>query len=72
MLKAQDLIKRVTDEVVIEIMKEHGSDCYGTTRDNGSGQKCLWFKTICHGGDSHKLCYFTESKDFFAIRAVEE
>ena len=22
-------------------------------------------RTICHGGDSHKLCYFTKSKDFY-------
>lgn len=61
----RELLNEVTEETVIEIMKEHGTDVYRTTRDNRTGQKCLWFKTICHGGESHKLCYFTGSKDFF-------
>lgn len=65
MIKIEDLLEKITDDFVIELMKENGSGLYGTTIDNRSGQKCLWFRTICHGGDSHKLCYFTESKDFF-------
>ena len=46
-------------------MDENGSPLYGRSRDGRTGQECLWFRTICHGGDSHKLCYFTETKDFY-------
>jgi len=28
-------------------------------------KKEIWFATVCHGGDSHKLCYFKESKSFY-------
>lgn len=65
MIKTEDLLDKITEDVVIDIMKENGSDLYNTTIDNGSQQKCLWFRTICHGGHSHKLCYFTGTKDFF-------
>ena len=65
MVRTEDLLKEVTTDIVIDIMKENGSDLYGTTTDGRTKQKCLWFKTICHGGDSHKLCYFTETKDFY-------
>lgn len=46
-------------------MDENGSPLYSKSRDGRTGQECLWFRTICHGGDSHKLCYFTETKDFY-------
>ena len=65
MVRTEDLLKQVTTDIVIDIMKENGSDLYGTTTDGRTKQKCLWFRTICHGGDSHKLCYFTETKDFY-------
>lgn len=65
MIDKDELLKLVTEEVVINIMEENGSPLYSTSTDGKTKQKCLWFKTICHGGDSHKLCFFTESKDFF-------
>ena len=65
MIKTDELLKSITTDVVINIMQENGSPVYDRTIDRGSGQECLWFRTICHGGDSHKLCYFTESKDFY-------
>lgn len=61
----QDLLNLVTPEIVIEIMKENGSEVYKRTIDRRTNQKCLWFQTICHCGNSHKLCFFTETKDFF-------
>ena len=61
----QDLLDLVTPEIVIQIMKENGSDVFDRTVDRRTNQPCLWFKTICHGGDSHKLCFFTKTKDFF-------
>lgn len=65
MIKSRELLKEITEDVVIDIMKENGSDVYNVTYDGSTQQKCLWFKTICHGGDSHKLCYFCGSKDFY-------
>lgn len=65
MIDKDELLKLVTEDVVINIMEENGSPLYSTSTDGRTQQKCLWFKTICHGGDSHKLCFFTESKDFF-------
>ena len=65
MIDKDELLKLVTEDVVINIMEENGSPLYSTSIDGRTQQKCLWFKTICHGGDSHKLCFFTESKDFF-------
>ena len=61
----QDLLNLVTPEIVIEIMKENGSEVYKRTIDRRTNQECLWFQTICHCGNSHKLCFFTETKDFF-------
>lgn len=65
MIDKKDLLKLVTEEAVIKIMEENGSPLYDTSVDGRTGQRCLWFQTICHGGDSHKLCFFTESKDFY-------
>ena len=65
MLEAKEVLKQVTPDVVVEIMQEHGTTVFKETVDTASGQRCYWFQTICHGGDSHKLCYFSESRDFF-------
>lgn len=65
MVLAEDILSKVTNDIVIEIMDENGSPLYGRSKDGRTGQECLWFRTICHGGDSHKLCYFTQTKDFY-------
>lgn len=65
MLDSKEVLEKIDNNVVIEIMEENGSPLYSRSKDGRTGQECLWFKTICHGGDSHKLCYFTESKDFY-------
>ena len=65
LINSKDVLEKVTPEIVIEILKENGSNLYKKTLDGKTNQTCLWFKTICHAGDSHKLCYFTQSKDFF-------
>lgn len=61
----KEILDSVTTDIVIDIMRENGSKVYNKTIDRKTGQTCLWFKTICHCGDSHKLCFFTKSKDFF-------
>ena len=65
MLSAKDVLETVTPEIVINIMEENGTRVFNRTTDRKTNQECLWFQTICHGGDSHKLCYFTKSKDFY-------
>lgn len=64
-MEAEEILKAVTTKDVITIMEEHGAKLYKTGVDSKTKQNILWFKTICHGGNSHKLCYFTDSKDFF-------
>lgn len=65
MIELDELLKLMTPDVVIGIMEECGSPVYDRSIDRKTQQQCLWFQTICHGGDSHKLCFFTETKDFF-------
>ena len=65
MIQAEDILSKVNNDIVIEIMDENGSPLCGRSKDGRTGQECLLFRTICHGGDSHKLCYFTETKDFY-------
>lgn len=55
----EELLELITTEDVIEILKDLGSEDYKT--DN---QGNLYFLTVCHGGESHKLYYFTDSKFF--------
>ena len=49
MIDKDELLKLVTEDVVINIMEENGSPLYSTSTDGRTQQKCLWFKTICHG-----------------------
>lgn len=65
MLEAKEVLNQVTTKDVIDILEKNGSKLYKTGIDGKTSQNILWFRTICHGGDSHKLCYFTQSKDFF-------
>lgn len=65
MIELDEVLKLMTPDVVIDIMAECGSPLYDKSIDRKTQQQCLWFRTICHGGDSHKLCFFTGTKDFF-------
>lgn len=58
-MNREELLELITTSDVIEIMTEMGSD-YPTKDSQGN----LYFTTICHGGDKHKLHYFVESKFF--------
>jgi len=64
-MKTEDLLKLITEDVVIEIMDENGSPLYGRG-STSDGQPFLMFKTICHGGDSEgKLYYYSNSQTFY-------
>lgn len=54
----KELVSLITEEDVIQLMSDLGSDY---TRDENGDLK---FYTICHGGDSRKLYYYVESKQF--------
>ena len=56
---SKEIISKITEEQVLSIMKDLGAIPFRIK------PKEIWFQTICHGGDSHKLCYFREGKDFY-------
>lgn len=60
MIDKDYLIDNITEEKILDILSKHGALPFGAIKP-----KEIWFKTICHGGDSHKLCYFRESKSFY-------
>ena len=65
MISKDALLELITPAIIIEIMDENGAPLNHVSKDGSTGQKLLWFKTICHGGSKPKLCYFTKSKNFF-------
>ena len=56
---SKKIIEQITEEQILAIMKELGATPFRIK------PKEIWFQTICHGGDSHKLCYFRDGKDFY-------
>lgn len=50
----------LTEEDIIELLLELGSPYPKTSSRNNA----LMFSTVCHGGDSHKLYYYIETKTF--------
>lgn len=58
-LVAKNVLKDITEEQILSILKD-----YGVTPERLK-EKEIWFQTVCHGGDSHKLCYFRDSKTFY-------
>lgn len=55
----EKILLKITENQILSIMKEFGVSPY-KIKDNE-----IWFRTICHGGDSHKLCYFRNTKEFY-------
>lgn len=60
MIDKNYLLEQITEEQILNILLKFGVTPYGQIKD-----KEIWFQTICHGGDSHKLCYFRETKTFY-------
>lgn len=60
MIDKDYLLKNITEDQILDILKEFGAVPYGVIKERE-----IWFNTICHGGDSHKLCYFRETKSFY-------
>lgn len=60
MIDKDYLLQNITEEQILNMLERFGAVPFGTIKD-----KEMWFQTVCHGGDSHKLCYFRESKSFY-------
>jgi len=55
------LLENITEENVLNILADFNITPH-TTKNNE-----IWFKTVCHGGESNKLCYFRDSKTFYCF-----
>lgn len=60
MIDKDYLIERITEDQVLNLLAKFNAKPYGAIKE-----KEIWFQTICHGGDSHKLCYFRDTKTFY-------
>lgn len=60
MIDKDYLLETITEDQILDLLEEFGATPYGAIKENE-----IWFNTICHGGDSHKLCYFRNSKTFY-------
>lgn len=58
-LLSKEILEKITEEQILGALEQLGATPIKTK------QKEIWFRTVCHGGDSSKLCYFREGKDFF-------
>ena len=57
-MNVSKIIEQLTEENIIDIMRELGCDEYRF------GKGCIIFRSVCHGSDSFKLYYYTNSKRF--------
>lgn len=55
----QKILELITEEQILQIISEYGANPVKIKPNE------IWFRTICHGGNSHKLCYFRNSKEFY-------
>lgn len=53
------LIAQISEEDILKLLADYGAVPFRIKPEE------IWFKTICHGGDSHKLCYFRKDKSFY-------
>lgn len=58
-MDAKKLKELITVEQIVQLVISLGADI-----KNGSNENEIWFRTICHGGDSHKLYFYKDSKEF--------
>lgn len=63
-MKADEILELVTTDDVIKILDNLGSQ---VARKDSEGN--IYFQTVCHGGDSHKLHYFVDSGVFSCYTA---
>lgn len=59
-MDAKTLLQHLTDEEITQILLSLGSE---PPIPDASGN--WYFTTVCHHGDSHKLCYYQDTKQFY-------
>lgn len=59
-MDAKQLLDMITVEQILILMNDFNIPY----RENGSAD-AIQFQTVCHGGDSHKLYFYLESKTFY-------
>ncbi|MDK0581879.1 hypothetical protein [Clostridium perfringens] len=57
-MDCRELIEKIEIEEIINILEHFGAEVKGKTSNSAN------FTTICHGGDSHSLVYYDNSKQF--------
>lgn len=62
MIDRDELLEEITTDDIIDIMRDLGADNYKPD-NNGN----YYFPTVCHGGDSYKLLYYSDSKFFSCL-----
>ena len=61
MIDKDYLLEIITEENILNILANYNIYPYL----NKIQENEIWFETVCHGGSSHKLCYFRDSKTFY-------
>jgi len=61
MIDKDYLLEIITEENILSILANYNIYPYS----NKIKENEIWFETVCHGGNSHKLCYFRDSKTFY-------
>lgn len=59
MLTAKEIKERLTSKQILILMEDLGADAIESRNPNE-----ILFRTVCHGGDSHKLYFYLDSKNF--------
>ena len=62
----EKISRKLTEEQVIAILSDLGS---APPRRDGANN--LIFQSVCHGSNSWKLCYYTDTHNFFCYRDWE-
>lgn len=62
MIRKEAILERLDQSTVIQLMDSFGAQTFQPKTHKPNE---LWFKTVCHGGNSHKLCYYINSKLFY-------
>lgn len=58
-MKAKDLKDKLTEQQILILMEDLGADAL-----EGRNLNEILFRTVCHGGNSHKLYYYRDTKNF--------
>lgn len=59
MLTAKEVKERLTLKQILILMEDLGADAIESRNPNE-----IHFRTVCHGGDSHKLYFYLDSRNF--------